>query len=357
MQERQVAQQRERRPPPARWCASAAPTAVEIVPSMPATPRLASTVTSPRGHGQPVDVADRRGRAEHQQRPGRQGRDDVAGQPGGGQLGRGVEHGVDHRADARRRPPARHRASPSATGSPPAGRPATPSGRPRLPPRAASAQRGVAGDRSRPAPSGRRAAPRPAATGSGARRRAPGRAGARPASRPAPSSSAPPRSASSAPHAPLLGSATTGHRQASASAAAARPTAGGASPTTTSVRGGPRAAARTARGGRGGARSTGRRPAGPPRARRGRRRRRRRAAAARGRRGSGAPAPDRRTARRGDQQRPGDQRAPVPVLRLLAPGLGHADVGGPAHRAAVEPGLLDRLVGAGGAQLRRAGRR
>ena len=36
-------------PPPVRACTSAAPTAVEIVPSMPATPRLARTVRSPRG--------------------------------------------------------------------------------------------------------------------------------------------------------------------------------------------------------------------------------------------------------------------------------------------------------------------
>ena len=43
MQERQVADERKRGPPPAAWCASAAPIAAEAVPSIPLAPRLART--------------------------------------------------------------------------------------------------------------------------------------------------------------------------------------------------------------------------------------------------------------------------------------------------------------------------
>ena len=100
--------------PPVRACTSAAPTAVEIVPSMPATPRLASTVRSPPRHGQPVDVADRRRGPQHQQRPEGQRGDDVPRQPGGGQPRRGVEHGVDGGPD-RAATPRRHPAAQSAS--------------------------------------------------------------------------------------------------------------------------------------------------------------------------------------------------------------------------------------------------
>ena len=81
-------------------------------------------------------------------------------------------------------------------------------------------------------------------------------------------------------------------------------------------------------------------------------RRRRRAAAGRATPGSGAPGRVAATARRRRQQRRA-RPATASTGSARAGRLGHPDVGGPAHRAAVEPGLVDRLVGAGAAQLRR----
>ena len=186
------------------------PTAVEIVPSMPATPRLASTVRSRPRHGQPVDVAHRRGRAEHQQRAGRAARRRRRGPAG------------RRSAPARRRAPRRPR-RPTAAGAPPA-RPSTqpavgrsaPVGPARTPRRRRRCVRpGVGPARGRAptvstrtagsassAATGRDSVGRPTTThpvgpvrGQPVRRR---RAAARR------------RAARRPPHAPLLGSATTG---------------------------------------------------------------------------------------------------------------------------------------------------
>ena len=302
-------------------------------------------------HRQPVDVAHRRGGPEHQQRAR-----PAAPRPCRAPAG---PRSAPARRPAPRRPPRPTRAArrPLASRRPRARpRAAEPAGA-RARPTAALVRPGVGPARGRrrrspPDARDRPAAPRPAGTASGARPRPPGRAGARPASPRRPSSSAPPRSAPGDPTAPLLGSATTGQPR--------RPAPAGARPSPAAV------ADHDSVRGRPAARRRGRRrgavrppvhgaPSGPAGPRPGELR----PASSSGSSGSrrarlrctGPGSPRQRPARR--EQRLGDQRPPVAVLRRLPAGLRHADVGRPAHRAAVEPRLVDGLVRAGAPQLRR----
>ena len=100
-------------PPPAAWCASAAPIAEETSPSTAAGAAAGQHPDpGPRRHVQ-VQVADRQAGRRPQQRAVRQRGRQVTGQPGLGERLARVEDRVGGAAAPRRRPAARPRARPS----------------------------------------------------------------------------------------------------------------------------------------------------------------------------------------------------------------------------------------------------
>ena len=358
VQEGQVAEQRGRR---AGGPARAAPTAVDTVPSMPATPRLASTVTPASRAGQ-EQVADRLGRPADEQPAGGDGvqhrrRDARLRQPGlveqavhpgpGGCRGRPpgrqppvILFASQTAIPRRHRPMARqarqHRwigAGAGRVGARRGGDGGEDAGGVvgRVGPGRAGGDdverggREQPGDRAAAASAGRRPAPGPAGAPRGTRRAAAGR---RRAAAPGPDASR------------ALGSATTGQPRASASATAAAVSAAGASPSTTTVRAGRSSATGPGRRRR---HHLGPRPAAGPPGQRLRpvlpRRRQQR-----------LPQRQVQLHRPAGRDRPAHRRAPVRVLP--DPGLRRPQLDEPRRRAE-QAELVDGLVRPDPAQLRR----